>query len=237
MDFQLVVLRGRSAKQSVRLLDGVTTVGRQDDCQLRIASAQVSRKHCQLFEHKGHLLVKDLGSSNGTFVNGKKVAQQRVLESGDELSIGPVKFRVEKRPQSSINAISPQPPRTAGDTNVAPAGAPVAANANNAQADDAPILGAPVVPEEGDFDVVMDEAPISLSDDDIFEIDFDEEPAPPHSPSDAPAEPTSHGVPMATPLPPPLAREPHAQESAGEPEPPNDDAVADFLSNLKIDED
>src|SRR5438093_1150473 len=73
-----------------------TTVGRQEDCQLRIRSSQVSRKHCQLFEKKGLLIVKDLGSSNGTLVNGKKIEEQRVLEPGDELMIGQVTFKVEK---------------------------------------------------------------------------------------------------------------------------------------------
>ena len=96
MDFQLVITRGRSASQAVKLADGVTTVGRQTGCQLRIASSQVSRKHCQFFEMKGHLLVKDLGSSNGTYVNGKKVVEQQVLEPGDLLTIGQVQFRVEK---------------------------------------------------------------------------------------------------------------------------------------------
>ena len=114
MDFQLVVTRGRSASPSLKLVDGTTTVGRQDDCQLRIASSQVSRRHCQLFEHKGFLLVKDLGSSNGTFVNGKKIAEQRVLEAGDELGIGPVKFRVEKTAPAAL--VPTAPPKPAGDT-------------------------------------------------------------------------------------------------------------------------
>lgn len=96
MEFQLVITRGRSSNQVLRLTEGVTTVGRQTDCQLRIVSSQVSRRHCQIFEKGGHLLVKDLGSSNGTFVNGKKIQDQRVLEPGDELTVGQVKFRIER---------------------------------------------------------------------------------------------------------------------------------------------
>ena len=80
MDFELLVVRGRSASEALKLADGVTTVGRQDECQIRIKSSQVSRRHCELFEKKGLLLVKDLGSSNGTFVNGKKIQGQQVLE-------------------------------------------------------------------------------------------------------------------------------------------------------------
>ncbi len=96
MSFQLVVVQGRSASQTLKVGTGVMTVGRQQECQLRINSSQVSRKHCQIFEKKGLLLVKDLGSSNGTLVNGKRIADQRVLEPGDELTIGSVKFRVER---------------------------------------------------------------------------------------------------------------------------------------------
>src|SRR4051812_31589428 len=110
MPYQLVVVRGRAVTPAVKLGPGVTTVGRQEDCQLRIKSSQVSRKHCQLFEKKGLLIVKDLGSSNGTLVNGKKVDDQRVLEAGDELTIGQVKLKVEK-----VDAVA-APARKAGDT-------------------------------------------------------------------------------------------------------------------------
>src|SRR6516164_8421029 len=96
MDFELVVVQGRSATNTIKLNDGITIVGRHNDCQLRIKSSQVSRKHCELFEKKGMLLVKDLGSANGTLVNGKKVEGQRVLEPGDELTIGPILLRVAK---------------------------------------------------------------------------------------------------------------------------------------------
>jgi pSer/pThr/pTyr-binding forkhead associated (FHA) protein len=96
MDYQLVVVRGRSATQTIRLANGVTTVGRQEGCQLRISSSQVSRRHCQLLEQQGALLVKDLGSSNGTFVNGRRISDAHVLQSGDELSIGQVRFRIER---------------------------------------------------------------------------------------------------------------------------------------------
>jgi pSer/pThr/pTyr-binding forkhead associated (FHA) protein len=107
MDFQLVVLRGRSATTALKLGDGVTTAGRHDDCQLRIKSSEVSRRHCQFFEKNGLLLVKDLGSSNGTMLNGKKIEGQRVLEPGDELTIGPVKLRVEKLGQPVAAKVAP----------------------------------------------------------------------------------------------------------------------------------
>ena len=101
MDHQLLVVRGRSASEIIKLEDGVTIVGRHDECHLKIKSSQVSRQHCHLFEKKGLLLVKDLGSANGTYVNGKRVKEQQVLEPGDELTIGDVQLRVERIGQPS----------------------------------------------------------------------------------------------------------------------------------------
>lgn len=96
MAFQLVVLQGRSAEQAIRLGGGVTTIGRQSGCQLTVRSSQVSRKHCQVFERDGRLVVKDLGSSNGTLVNDKKVDGLHIVSHGDILRVGPISFRIEE---------------------------------------------------------------------------------------------------------------------------------------------
>jgi pSer/pThr/pTyr-binding forkhead associated (FHA) protein len=95
MPFQLVILRGRSEAKVHRLGAGVTVAGRQEGCQLQVKSSQVSRKHCEFFEDDGVVQVKDLGSSNGTFVNGEKVEGQRALKPGDEVFFGGIKFRLE----------------------------------------------------------------------------------------------------------------------------------------------
>lgn len=114
MPFQLQVVRGRSSVNYHRLGPGVTVAGRQEGCQLQIKSSQVSRRHCELFEKDGRLIVKDLKSSNGTWVNGSRIDGQHVLNPGDELTIGGVKFRV-----AQAGSAAPAP----GDTAV-PAAAP-----------------------------------------------------------------------------------------------------------------
>ena len=122
MAFQLLVVQGKSASQAIKIGTSVMTVGRQQDCQLRIASSQVSRKHCQIFEKKGLLLVKDLGSSNGTLVNGKRIADQRVLEPGDELTVGSVKFRIERQEETVLEpGASPPASAKAADTAISQA--------------------------------------------------------------------------------------------------------------------
>lgn len=114
MAYQLVVVKGRSANKALKIpADGVTSVGRQQGCQIRISSSQVSRKHCELFEKKGHLLVKDLGSSNGTLINGKKIEGQQVVEVGSILTIGSVVFRVENAAGGAPSPVGGKPHDTA----------------------------------------------------------------------------------------------------------------------------
>ncbi len=101
MNYQLLVLKGRASSQAIQLVDGVTTMGRQDGCELTVRSSQVSRRHCQLFEDNGRLIVKDLKSSNGTFVNGDRIEGQQALELDDILDIGPISFRVQQAPAAA----------------------------------------------------------------------------------------------------------------------------------------
>ena len=165
MDYQLVVIRGRSSANSVKLQDGVTTAGRQDECQLRIKSSQVSRKHCQLFEKHGMLLVKDLGSSNWTFVNGKKIEGQRVMEPGDELGIGPIVFRIEKIGQP-VPAGSPAQPDGPSPHDTAAVGRPCRRCCPSRWA---------AIPDDEDFEIDFDSVPDAALDDDMgFEIELDD---------------------------------------------------------------
>ena len=114
MNYVLQVVRGRSAATTLRLADGVTSLGRAGDCWIRIKSSQVSRKHCELFEVGDNLTVRDLASSNGTWVNGKRINGQQVLTAGDELTIGGVSFRV-----AALGGAVPDAPRPkAGETAV-----------------------------------------------------------------------------------------------------------------------
>jgi predicted component of type VI protein secretion system len=115
MNYVLQVVRGRSASTTLKLADGVTSIGRHDDCLIRIKSAQVSRRHCEVFEVSDKLTIRDLGSSNGTFVNGKKVDGQQVLKPGDELTVGAVTLRVAKIGQP-VQPASPLSKPKAADT-------------------------------------------------------------------------------------------------------------------------
>jgi predicted component of type VI protein secretion system len=66
-------------------------VGRKPEATIRVPVPSVSRDHCELSKSGGRLLVRDLGSSNGTYVNGQRV-QESELRPGDVLSVGPAVF-------------------------------------------------------------------------------------------------------------------------------------------------
>jgi pSer/pThr/pTyr-binding forkhead associated (FHA) protein len=70
-------------------------VGRGSDCDLRVNDEDVSRHHCLIRVRGQEASLSDLGSSNGTFVNGKRVLSQVALNSGDEIRLGKCRFLVD----------------------------------------------------------------------------------------------------------------------------------------------
>jgi pSer/pThr/pTyr-binding forkhead associated (FHA) protein len=92
MNARLVIQSGARGKRVVRLQCEETIIGRRHDCDLRIPSNDVSRRHCLLSMHDGQLNVEDLDSVNGTFVNGRRISGRQIVMPGDELQVGPVSF-------------------------------------------------------------------------------------------------------------------------------------------------
>ncbi len=70
------------------------TIGRLPDCNLPMVHEDVSRQHCTLINRNGRLYVRNLQSSNGTFVNGRHVRDELPLQAGDLLSVGLTAFQV-----------------------------------------------------------------------------------------------------------------------------------------------
>lgn len=71
-------------------VDGPTRIGRKEDCALRLESPNVSRHHAQVTWDGTRAWVKDLGSHNGTFVNGRRIHEATVLNDRDELRLADV---------------------------------------------------------------------------------------------------------------------------------------------------
>ena len=73
-------------------------VGRHPQCDARLDSRRVSRRHCILTADCGDVEVRDLGSTNGTWINGQRVERGR-LKPGDEMSIAHIRYRLEGAPE------------------------------------------------------------------------------------------------------------------------------------------
>jgi pSer/pThr/pTyr-binding forkhead associated (FHA) protein len=64
------------------------TLGRSPECEVRLPSGQASRRHAAVCWKGERVVLRDLGSTNGTFVNGERASGERVLESGDRIGVG-----------------------------------------------------------------------------------------------------------------------------------------------------
>jgi pSer/pThr/pTyr-binding forkhead associated (FHA) protein len=93
MDAKLHVVDG--AKPAIIRLRLPTVVGRSDAASLKVRNSQISRKHCEIDEYEGELVVRDLGSSNGTFVNDQRISEMTFLSPGDELRVGTLTLRAD----------------------------------------------------------------------------------------------------------------------------------------------
>jgi pSer/pThr/pTyr-binding forkhead associated (FHA) protein len=86
-------------------------IGRHVDCDVRLESPKISRRHCCLAIAYDRVLIRDLGSRNGVRVNGQ-LRQEARLQPGDELAIGPILFRFELESNAPLDA-SARPARGA----------------------------------------------------------------------------------------------------------------------------
>ena len=93
MDVSLIGVQSNGREIEVPLKRERTVLGRQVDCHVRIPANEVSRNHCEVLFRDGGVEIADMGSRNGTFVNGERT-DRRALQPGDLISVGPAVFVV-----------------------------------------------------------------------------------------------------------------------------------------------
>src|ERR1700688_5167412 len=103
MRAQLVPLDGGPP---IEILKDLIVVGRKEECDLRLDHKSVSKMHCVIVKTDGLLMLRDLGSTNGTRVNGQRVRRAALLPN-DQLSIASLRFKVHLGPG--------EPPPAPGD--------------------------------------------------------------------------------------------------------------------------
>ncbi|MGA2034303.1 MAG: FHA domain-containing protein, partial [Thermoguttaceae bacterium] len=105
MEAKLVVIIGKTAKRAVPL-QLPTVIGRSSEADLTVGHPVVSRRHCEIFARGDILMVRDLGSLNGTTVGGRRVEHAPLPPDG-EFMIGTLRFRVEYSYTGDLNKLPP----------------------------------------------------------------------------------------------------------------------------------
>jgi pSer/pThr/pTyr-binding forkhead associated (FHA) protein len=100
MRAQFVPLDGGPA---IDVVKDMVLVGRKEDCDLRLDHKSVSKIHCIVVKTDGLLLLRDLGSTNGTRVNGQRVRRAALLPN-DQVAFASFKFRVSIGPDQEVRS-------------------------------------------------------------------------------------------------------------------------------------
>jgi pSer/pThr/pTyr-binding forkhead associated (FHA) protein len=98
MRAQLIPLEGGTP--IIEIIKDLTLVGRRDECDVKLEHKSVSKLHCVIVKTDGLLLLRDLGSTNGTRVNGQRVRRAALLPN-DQVSIASCKYRVHLGPDEA----------------------------------------------------------------------------------------------------------------------------------------
>jgi predicted component of type VI protein secretion system len=100
----------------------IILIGRHQECDIQIPSRKISRRHCCLAQVGDHLVVRDLGSTNGVRINGVRVTEGNV-QPGDELTIGNIRYQLHwgHEPRQSDPRQAPGGPMQFGFVAKAPA--------------------------------------------------------------------------------------------------------------------
>lgn len=113
---KLVILNQGMTGRTFELNIERTTVGRVEDNTFQIADSSVSSHHAEIFLRGTNIVVKDLNSTNGTFINGEKITET-VLQPGQTLRFGQVELKID----DGKPVTAPPPPAPVGAATPAPA--------------------------------------------------------------------------------------------------------------------
>ena len=107
---KLVVLSEGMTGQSYELKVDRTTIGRVEDNTFPIPQPSVSSHHCEIYLRGNDVVVKDLNSTNGTFINNQQITTESVLKPGQILRLGQVEIRLDAPGAPAPAAAAPVAP-------------------------------------------------------------------------------------------------------------------------------
>lgn len=116
---RLVIQNQGMTGRACELLTDRTTIGRVEDNTFQIADASVSSHHCEIHLRGNEIIIRDLNSTNGTFINNEKIAEKSLVP-GQTLRLGQVELKLELEGLSTpgITANAPAAPRKQVDATV-----------------------------------------------------------------------------------------------------------------------
>jgi len=117
---KLVILSHGMTGQSHELKVDKTTIGRVDDNIFPIAESSVSSHHCEILLRGSDVVVKDLNSTNGTFINGDKITGEAALKPGQILRLGQIELRLEVEGMAAPAPVTSAPAPTAASAKKGP---------------------------------------------------------------------------------------------------------------------
>jgi hypothetical protein len=178
---EFVFIEQAPAQGAERPIESGTTIGREG-CDITLVDPDVSRRHAAIRIAAGEVTIEDLGSTNGTLVNGETITQPRTLRDGDEVRIGSASWRLrapaaatrlsdvpkEATPASQATTLrpaatpAPEPPRPEPPTEEAPRAPSEAARAPS-EAAPAPSAPAPMPSERAPAPPARERAPAPMS--------------------------------------------------------------------------
>src|SRR6266571_4456479 len=117
MKISLMVLStGSAAGKALPINVAQFIIGRDPGCNLRPASAMISKRHCAVLVKNDKVFLRDFDSTNGTFVNDEPVKGEVPLKDGDVLKVGPLSFKVVIESQAAAKPTPPPKPKSADAT-------------------------------------------------------------------------------------------------------------------------
>ncbi|WP_104987322.1 sigma 54-interacting transcriptional regulator [Sorangium cellulosum] len=105
MGSYLLVIGASSSYRRALPDEGALVVGRSDEADVRLDTAAVSRRHAKIAVSSGEIRITDLGSHNGTLVNGEHIEGARTIGSGDVVTIGDTTLMLRREPPSTGTAL------------------------------------------------------------------------------------------------------------------------------------
>lgn len=94
MNGKLRIVAGSTLQREIAIPEAGLLFGRAGTVDVSVQHPSVSRRHCLVWSEYGQLLIRDLGSTNGTYINDERVSCS-TLTAGDELQVGPVVFQYQ----------------------------------------------------------------------------------------------------------------------------------------------